>query len=76
MEQPTSENIEYIIENQAFSLRYNLAPPPRLTPLLRQQDVFLTQSFCVSPFELTDRRGRGGRGGAKWYDGEKALHPL
>ncbi len=36
--------------------------------------VSLTQSSCVSPVELTDGRGRAGRGGgeAKSYNIEKA----
>ncbi len=59
MNGPKSESIECIIENQAFSLRYDLAPPPRLTPLLRQKVVFLSQYFYATPVELTDRRGEG-----------------
>ena len=42
---------------QAFSLSYDLAPPP----LNRQQVVSLSQSSCISPVELTE--GRGGRRG-------------
>ncbi len=42
-------------------------------PLSRQIVVPLTQSYCVSSDKLTDRRGgKGGGGGAKFYDGEEA----
>jgi hypothetical protein len=37
-------------------------------PFSRQKVVSLSQSSCVSPVELTDRRG----GGAKSYNGKKA----
>jgi hypothetical protein len=56
---------------------YDLAPPTPLPPLFRQQVVSLSQSSCVSSVELTDGRGGlGGGGGAKSYDGEKALSSL
>ncbi len=47
-----------IIENQSFSTSYDLAP----SPLSRQQVDFFSQSSCVSPVELTDGRGRRGKG--------------
>jgi hypothetical protein len=56
-----AESIERCIENQAFSSSSDLAPPTSPPLLSHQQIVFLSQSSCVSPFELTDR-GRGGRG--------------
>ncbi len=59
-----AENIEWFIEDQAFS--------PPSPPLFRQQDVSLSQSSSVPPVELTYGRGGGGGGGAKSYDGEKA----
>ncbi len=43
------ESIEWFIEDQAFSASYD--PPPR------QQVVSLSQSYFVSPFELTYGRG-------------------
>ncbi len=52
-----SESIEWFIENQAFSPSCDIgsSPPPSL-PSCRA--VSLSQSFCVSPVELTDgRRG-------------------
>jgi hypothetical protein len=67
------ENIERLTEDQAFSLSFDLAPPPPLPPPPRcQQFVSLYQSSCVLPVELTAGRGGGARGGAKSYDGEKA----
>ncbi len=52
-----------------------LARPPPPPPISRQQAVSLSQSSCASPFKFTDRRG--GRGGAKSYDGgEKALSSI
>jgi hypothetical protein len=59
------------MENQAFSLSYDLAPPPTLSC---KQVVSFSQSSCVSPVELTDGRGGGEEsgGGAKTYVGEKA----
>ncbi len=47
---------------------YNSAPITPSSPLSRHKVVSL--SFCLSPVELTDRRG-GGRG-AKSYDRRKA----
>jgi hypothetical protein len=58
-----------------FSPLYDLAlPPPPLPPLFREQVVSRSQSSCVSPVELTDGRGRRGRGWGvtKSYDGEEA----
>ena len=50
----------------------------RLYPLSCHQVVFLSQSSCVWPVEHTDgtRRGGGGGGVAKSYDGEKALSSI
>ncbi len=42
---------ECFIQDQAFSLLNDLAPPP---PLSYQLVVSLSQSSCVSPVELTD----------------------
>ncbi len=53
-----------IIEGQAFSPCRISSFPPLLSI---QQVVSLSQSFCVSPV------GENGGGGAKSYDGEKAL---
>ncbi len=66
-----TKSIEYIIENQDFSLSNDLAPPTPL-PFSCQQVVSLCKSSCASPVELAG--GRGGRawGGAKSYDREKA----
>ncbi len=55
-----AESTECFVEDQAFPPSYDLAPPPTLSPLSGHQVVSLSQSFCVSPFELTD--GRGGEG--------------
>jgi hypothetical protein len=41
-------------------------------PLSRQQIASLSQSSCVSPVDLTERRGRESGRGAKLYDREKA----
>ncbi len=41
-----------------------LLPPP---PPPRQQVVSLSQSSCVSPCELTDLGGRGGRGARSYF---------
>jgi hypothetical protein len=60
---------------QGFFDVVNSPTPFSKFPISRQQDVSLSQSSCVSPVELTVRRGGGGRGdggGAKAYDGEKA----
>jgi hypothetical protein len=48
-----------IIEDDAFSLSYDLAPPssPTPRPPFRQQVASLSQSSCLSPVELTDGRG-------------------
>ena len=65
------ESREWFIEDQGFSLSYNLAP----SPLSRQQAVSLSQSSYVSRVELLtwigELGGEGG-GGAKSYVGEKA----
>ncbi len=65
-----TENIELFVEDQAFLRSYDSALRPPTPPLSRLQLVSLSQSSCVSPIELTDRR-MGGRG-AKSYDSEKA----
>jgi hypothetical protein len=65
------ESREWYIEDQAFSLSYDLTPPP----LSRQQVVSLSQSPCVSRVELLTWIGEldgDGGGGAKSYVGEKA----
>ncbi len=52
-----------ITEGQAFLRSYVSAPhPPVPTFLSRQQVASLSQSFCVSLVELTDRRWGGGDG--------------
>ncbi len=70
----TSESIEGLMDDQAFSPSYDLVPPPPL--LSGQKIVCLSQSSCVSPvIMLTEKEGGGevfGGGGAKLYDGEKA----
>jgi hypothetical protein len=65
------ENIEGFTEDQAFSPSKDLAPPRPPPPLARQQVVFLSQSFCGSPVELTDGREGVSGGGVETYDGEK-----
>jgi hypothetical protein len=46
---------------------------PHPLPLSRKQDISLSQSSCVSPFELTDgREGDEVEEEAESYDGEKA----
>ncbi len=54
------ESIEWFIEDQAFSLSFDFAPPN-----------LLSQTSCGFPVGLTDKGGGGG-GGAKSYDGQKA----
>ncbi len=52
-----SESIEWFKEDQAFLMSYVSAP----IPVSRQQLVSLSQSFCVSPVDLTQEGGpRGG----------------
>ncbi len=46
------------MEDQAFSLSYELAPLPPSPPLSRQQVVSLSESCCVSPIEFIDERWR------------------
>ncbi len=57
-------NVHCILEYQAFSPSYDLAPLLSLAPLSRQQVVPLSQSPV--------RRWVGEWEGAKSYDGEKA----
>ncbi len=66
----SSESIEYFIEAQANSPSYDLAPLPPATPfpVRKLTCVYLSQSSCVSPVQLTDERGERGWGGAKGYD--------
>jgi hypothetical protein len=52
--------------------RFRLLAHP-LAPLSRQKVVSLTQSSCVSLFELLTGEGGGGGRGANLYDGEKIL---
>ncbi len=40
-------------------------------PLSRPQMIYLSQSFCVSPVQLTDGRGGGDVRGAESYDRKK-----
>ncbi len=54
------ENIEYLKRTRLSRRR------------MIQQVVSLSQSSCVLPAELADRRGGGGEGGAKSYNGENA----
>jgi hypothetical protein len=68
------DNIELFMEDQAFSLSYELAPNPPPPLLFRQEIVPLSQSTCVSPVELTDKGG-GGRG-AKSYGSDKVWSSL
>ncbi len=52
------------MEDQASSPSYDLAPT--LSPICRQQFLSVSQSSCVSPVELKDRRvGEGAGGEAK-----------
>ncbi len=49
-------SIEWFIEYQAFSLSYDLAPPPPPTfSPVRKLSLFLSRPVC-SPVELTDER--------------------
>jgi hypothetical protein len=74
LREASAESIEWFIDDHAFSPLYGLAPPPLL---FSWQVVSRSQSSCVSPVELTDGRGeRGGGGGAKSYEGEKAWSSL
>ncbi len=50
---------------------YDAAPRPP-SPFFRQQIVSLSQSFCVSPVQLTGGRGGLGRGGGRGADRNKA----
>ncbi len=50
-----TDSIERLIEDQAFSQSYDFDPPLPPIPLFHQQ---VSQSFCVWPVELTDRRVR------------------
>ncbi len=45
-------------------------------PLPPESCLSLSRSSCVSPIELTDGRGGGGRGGANQNDGGKALSSI
>ncbi len=54
----------------------NLAPPSPPPPLFRQQVVCLSESSCVSPVQLSDVGGGRNGGGARSYDGEKALSSI
>ncbi len=47
------ESIEIFIEDQAFSMSYDLAPLPPHSPQSRQQVVSLSLYARVSPIELT-----------------------
>jgi hypothetical protein len=49
-----------LLKTRIFSVSYDLAPP-HPSPQSRQQVFTLSQSSCVSPDELTDRGGGGGR---------------
>jgi hypothetical protein len=53
----------YIIEDQAFSPSYDLAPYP--SPLSCQQIVSLSQASCVSPMEHSDWKGGRVREGVR-----------
>jgi hypothetical protein len=53
-----SENIEWFIEDQAFSLSYAVANSPPLPPLLASCLSFSVQFFCVTPVR-GEGRGRG-----------------
>ncbi len=69
---PYTESTELFIEDQVFSLSYDLAPrPPPTSPIFCQQVVSLSRSFCVSPVELTVRRGGRvwGRSQITWKPG-------
>ncbi len=57
------ENVEWYIEDKAFLWSYDSAPRTPPSPFSRQQVVYLSQSSCVSPVELTDERVGGGGGG-------------
>ncbi len=58
-----AECIESLIEDQAFSLSYDLATPPPHPPSPRQQVFSLSLSSCMSPVELPDGRGAWKGGG-------------
>jgi hypothetical protein len=53
-------------------VRFGSSPNP--LPLLDQQVVSLSQSFCVLPVELTDRGG-GGRGAGEELNHTMARKP-
>jgi hypothetical protein len=59
------------VEEQAFSLPYDLAPLPSPPPISKLS-LFLSLPVLFRWFDLTDGRGGRGRGGAKSYDDEKA----
>ncbi len=65
-----------IYSGQGFLAVVRFGSSPIPSPLSRKQAVFLSQSTCVSPVELTDGRGGGGAGGSgrgdKSNDREKA----
>ncbi len=63
-----SESIERYIEDEAFSLSYDLAPPPTFSC---KQVVSLSQHSRVSSVELSDWRGGEGVE-EKPNNGEKA----
>ncbi len=64
-----TESIEWFTEDQAFSLSYDLAPPttPSLSPISK-----LSLFLSLTSRHRSSLRERGGWGGAKPYDGEKA----
>jgi hypothetical protein len=61
-----------IHKGQAFSLSYDLAPPPPpLTSFVSKLSLFLSPPVCIRPSLLTGEGGGGG--GAKSCDSEEAL---
>ncbi len=58
----TPESIERFIEDPAFLRSVDSAPCPPPSPLCSHQVVSLSQSSCVWPAKLTERRGEEGVG--------------
>ncbi len=72
-----SENIEWFIEDQAFTASHDLAPPqPPSPPLPSLSCPSVSLFLCVTGQAYWRAREDGGGAGAKSYDGEKALSSI
>jgi hypothetical protein len=66
-----------IYRGQAFSLSYDLAPPPQPPPSpVSKMSFFISLPVCRWSSLLVGMEGGEGGGGAKSYDGEQALSSI